>query len=138
MNNHKKIIIAAATGILALSILAIVSLSINQGFAQCATTLTLGTYPNKGTVGFNTGTLPVSLSGQLTDCDGNGIGGATITITGIGDDSKTVETNDYGRYSTSVGLGPGEYTIEAQYDGDNAHESSSATKKVTANENTQN
>lgn len=52
--------------ILTLSVLAAIS-STNQAFAQAKpTTLTLGAFPNKGKVGANTGTLPVSLFGKLT------------------------------------------------------------------------
>ncbi len=65
------------------------SLSVNQAFAQCPTSLTLGAYPNKGTVGFQTNTLPVSLSGQLKTC-GEGMGNTIITITGIDDSDKEV------------------------------------------------
>ena len=66
MNSNNKIIIfTAVTGILVLSILAISSIQVKEVSAQCPTSITIGAYPNKGTVGFETNTLPVSLSGQL-------------------------------------------------------------------------
>ena len=113
------------------------SLSVNQAFAQCPTSLTLGAYPNKGTVGFQTNTLPVSLSGQLKTC-GEGMGNTIITITGIDGSDKEVKTDNGGFYGLGVDLSPGAYTIEAIYDGNNSNEPSSATRTVTANENPQN
>ena len=63
---------AAVAAILGLAILAVIS-STNQAFAQAKpTTLTLGAYPSKGKVGATTGTLHVSLSGQLIS-EGSGV-----------------------------------------------------------------
>jgi hypothetical protein len=110
-------------GILMLAILAMIS-STNQAFAQAKpTTLSLGAYQNRGKVGFNTGTLPVSLSGQLTS-EGSGVVGATITFTGVNHGSTTTDSG--GHYGISVRLGPGTHTIEAHYGGDSDHKSSSA------------
>lgn len=64
----------------------------------------------------------------------SGIGGSTIIITGIDDNSKNVITNDFGKYSSQVRLGPGVYTKEAYFAGDNEHSSASATRTITVNE----
>jgi hypothetical protein len=117
----------AVAGILTLSVLAVIS-STNQAFAQAKpTSLTLGAYPNKGKVGFNTGTLPVSLSGQLTS-EGSGVAGATITFTGVEHDPTTTDSG--GHYGIGVRLNPGDHMIEAHFAGDSEHESSSATKTI--------
>ena len=64
MNNSNKItMVAAVTGILTFSILAMASSSNNQVSAQmvdCQTTLSLVSSPRTGTVGSD-GTLPVNL-----------------------------------------------------------------------------
>ncbi|MDF0681546.1 MAG: hypothetical protein P0116_11345 [Candidatus Nitrosocosmicus sp.] len=139
MNNTNKItLIASITGILTLSIIAMASsLSINQASAQCATALTLGAYPNRGMVAFESNVLPVSLFGDLK-CGDSGIAGATIIITGIEGEDKTAVTNNFGGYSSQVRLSPGVYTIEAIYEGDNQNDPSSATRTITANVNPQN
>ena len=67
-----------------LSILAISSIPVKEVSAQCPTSITIGAYPNKGTLGFETNTLPVSLSGQLKTC-GEPMGNSFITISGIDD-----------------------------------------------------
>ena len=133
MNSKNKIaIIVALSGILTFSILALTSLSINQASAQkCQTTLSLGAYPRNGYVGFESGTLGVSLTGNLK-CGDADIVGAPIIIRGIDGDDGTATTNDFGQYSLQVRLSPGVYTIEAIYDGDNEHDPASATKTVTA------
>ncbi|MFZ0511334.1 MAG: hypothetical protein WAM14_06995 [Candidatus Nitrosopolaris sp.] len=129
---HKTIAISviapvAVAGILTLAILAAIS-STNQAFAQAKpTALSLGAYPNKGKVGANTGTLPVSLSGQLTS-EGSGVAGATISFSGVDHGSTTTDSG--GHYGIGVRLGPGTHTIEAHYSGDSDHESSSATKVI--------
>jgi len=132
---HKPIVISgiapAVAGILILSVLAAMS-STNQAFAQAApTSLSLGAFPNKVTVGANTGTLPVSLFGKLTS-EGSPVDGATIHITGTGEGKQfTVTTDQFGSYSSQVRLGPGTHTIEAYFPGDATHTSSSATRVVT-------
>ena len=96
MNNHKITIIAAITGTLALSILAIVSLSINQGFAStfCPTNVMVSLDPDEGTVD-SSGFLVVSVSAQLDSANVcNFPFTETVTYTVIGDDSKTVKTDD--------------------------------------------
>ena len=99
-----------------------------QAYAQAKpTSLTLGAYPNKGKVGATTGTLPVSLSGQLTS-EGAGVAGATISFTGVEHDATTTDSG--GHYGIGVRLGPGTHTIEVHYAGDSEHESSSATKTI--------
>jgi hypothetical protein len=128
MNKNKIAGPVAVTGILMLAVLATIS-STNQALAQAKpTSLSLGAFPNKGKVGATTGTLPVSLSGKLTS-EGSGVGEASITITGIGEE-KHLTTNEFGSYSTFVHLPPGTYTIQAHYAGDSDHESSSATRTV--------
>lgn len=133
---HKPIsisVIAAVTvaGILMLATLAVIS-STNQALAQTKpTTLTLAAYPNGGRVGATTGKLPVSLFGKLTS-EGSDVGGASITLTGTGEGTKHLTTDQFGSYSTSTWLEPGTHTIEAHYAGDSDHESSSATKVITA------
>ncbi len=135
MNNNNKItIIAVLTGILTFSILAMTSFSINQVSAQkCQTNLSLGAYPRNGVVGFDSGTLGVSLTGNLKCGDANVVG-ATIIITGIDGGDRTATTDNFGQYGLHVRLGPGVYTIEAIYEGDNEHDPASATRTVTANE----
>ena len=139
MNNNNKItLITAVTGILTLSILAMASLSFNQvsaQFADCQTSLSLASNPRTGTVG-SSGTLPVNLLGELK-CGDSGIGGATIIISGLGESSQDVITNEFGKYSLGVPLGPGEYTIGAYFAGDATHASASAEKTLTVNEPSQ-
>ena len=88
--------IGAIAVILPLSLLATKPLT-NQAFAKCESSLSLVANPTKGTVGTITGTLPVSLSGELT-CGGpiRYVEGASITITGTGEGSKHVTTNFFG------------------------------------------
>ena len=117
----------AVAAILTLSVLAVISSS-NQAFAQAKpTSLTLGAFPNKGTVG-SAGTLRVSLSGKLTS-EGSEVGGATIHISGEGK-QFTVTTNEFGSYSTFVDLASGTHDIQAYFPGDATHTSSSATKTI--------
>src|SRR5215831_18154782 len=115
----------------AISVLALMS-STKQVFAQVtSTSLTLGAFPNKGEVG-STGTLRVSLLGQLTS-EGSPVGAATIHISGTGEGNEiTVTTSEFGRYSTFVDLAQGTHEIHAYFPGDDTHTSSSATKEVTA------
>ena len=135
MNNNNKItMIATVTSILTFSIIAMASLSSNQvsaQFADCQTSLSFASYPRTGTVG-SEGTLPVNLFGDLK-CGDSGISGANVIITGIDDNSNSVTTNDFGKYSLGVRLGPGTYTLEAYFAGDNEHGSASATRTVTVN-----
>jgi hypothetical protein len=128
---HKPIAISviapvAVAGILTLSVLTAIS-STNQAFGLKPTSLSLGAYPNKGKVGANTGTLPVSLSGTLTS-EGSGVSGATITFTGVEHGATTTDSG--GHYGIGVRLGPGTHTIEAHFAGDSDHDSSSATKTI--------
>ncbi len=136
MNNNNKItIIVTITGILTLSILAMATLSSNQvsaQFADCQTSLSLASFPRTGTVGSD-GTLPVNLLGELK-CGDSGIAGATIIITGIDENSNNVIANEFGKYSLQVRLGPGEYTLQAYFAGDETHPSASATKTLTVKE----
>lgn len=127
----------AVTGILVLSILAISSIPVNKISAQCPTSITIGAYPNKGTVGFETNTLPVSLSGALKTC-GEPMGNTFITITGIDGPDMQVKTSNSGDYGIGVRLSPGVYTIQAIYEGDDQNDPTSATKTITANANPQN
>lgn len=136
-NNNNIILLTAVTAVLILSMLAMTLLPAKQITAQCATTLTLGAYPNKGMVGLDSNTLGVSLFGDLK-CGDEGIKGATITITGLDGDDKTITTDNFGSYGTQVRLSPGVYTIEATYDGDDQNSPASAMKTITANENPQN
>jgi hypothetical protein len=130
MHNNRITMVAALAGILAMPILAAISHT-NHVLAKCDSSLSLGAYPNKGTVGATTGKLPVSLSGKLT-CGGSEVGGATITITGTGGGSRDVTTNEFGSYGLQHGFEPGTYTVEAHYNGDSDHTSASATRTITA------
>src|SRR5215469_17982104 len=124
MDKNKIVMIApvAVAGILMLAVLAAIS-STNQAFAQAKpTTLSLGANPNRGTVGSNTGILPVSLSGTLIS-EGSGVAGATITFTGVPGDTTT---DSGGHYGIRVHLSHGTHTIEAHYAGDSDHGPSSA------------
>lgn len=136
-NNNKLTLFAPITGILILSVIAITSISVDQVSAQCPTTITLGAYPNKGTVGFDSNTLPVSLFGQLKTC-GEPMGNTFITIKGVDGPDQQVKTSNSGDYGTSARLSPGVYTIQAVYDGDDQNDPSSATRTITANANPQN
>ena len=64
----------------------------------------------------------------------SGISGATVIITGIDENSNYVITNEMGKYSLQVRLGPGEYTLQAYFAGDKTHISASATKTLKVNE----
>ena len=67
-------------------------------------------------------------------CADSGIAGATIIITGIDESSNDVITNEAGKYSLQVRLGPGEYSLQAYFAGDATHVSASATKTLIVNE----
>jgi hypothetical protein len=129
---HKQVSVIApitVAGILMMAILAVIS-STNQAFAQAKpTTLSLGAFPNRGTVGSNTHTLPVSLSGTLKS-EGSGVAGATITFTGVPGDTTT---DSGGHYGIQVRLSPGTHTIEAHYAGDSDHGPSSAGIVIPVN-----
>jgi len=128
---HKPIAISviAPVTVAGLAILAVIS-STNQAFAQAKpTTLSLGAFPNRGTVGYNTGTLPVSLTGTLKS-EGSGVPGATITFTGVPGDTTT---DSGGHYGIQVRLSPGTHTIEAHYAGDSDHGPSSAGIVIPVN-----
>ena len=139
MNYSNKIImIAAVTGILTLSIVALASFSANQVYAQfadCQTTLSLTSNPRTGTVSSGS-TLPVSLLGELK-CGDSGIAGATVIISGIDDKSNSVITSDYGKYSLEARLAPAVYTLQAYFAGDSEHGSASASRTLTVNESPQ-
>ena len=124
-------VIAAVTvaGILMLAILATIS-SINHVFAQAKPTILSGSSPTSGHVGAHTGTLPVSLFGKLTS-DHSPVDGASITLTGTGEGTKHLTTNQFGSYSTVTHLSPSTHKIEAYFAGDATHTSSSATRVVT-------
>ena len=133
-NYNNKIIFATVTGILTFSILAMTSLSVNQASAQmaeCQTSLSLNSNPRGGTVASG-GTLPVYLLGELK-CGDSAIGGATVIISGINENTENVITDEFGKYSLGIQLAPGEYTIQAYFAGDDTHVSASATRTVTVN-----
>ena len=136
MNSKNKItLFATIAAFLTFSILAMASLSINQASAQmadCQTTLSLASFPGTGTVG-TSGFLHVNLLGELK-CGDSGISGATVIITGIDENSNDVITNEMGKYSLQVRLGPGEYALQAYFAGDATHISASATKTLKVNE----
>jgi hypothetical protein len=54
--------------------------------------------------------------------------------TGIDENSNDVITNEMGKYSLQVRLGPGEYALQAYFPGDEIHISASATKTLKVNE----
>lgn len=133
-NYNNKIIFATVTGILTFSILAMTSLSVNQASAQmaeCQTSLSLNSNPRGGTVASG-GTLPVYLLGELK-CGDSAIGGATVIILGINENTENVITDEFGKYSLGIQLAPGEYTVQAYFAGDDTHVSASATRAVTVN-----
>ena len=133
-NYNNKIIFATVTGILTFSILAMTSLSVNQASAQmaeCQTSLSLNSNPRGGTVASG-GTLPVYLLGELK-CGDSAIGGATVIISGINENTENVITDEFGKYSLGIQLAPGEYTVQAYFAGDDTHVSASATRAVTVN-----
>jgi len=142
MNNsnykyNNTIIFAMVTGILALSMITMTSISINQVSAQmaeCQPSLSLTSNPRGGTVASGS-TLPVYLLGELK-CGDSAIGGATVIISGINENMENVVTNEFGRYSLGVQLAPGEYSVEAYFAGDETHVSASAIRTVTVNERT--
>lgn len=138
MNGNSKIImVTMVTGSLAFSLFTISILFTNQASAQCPTSITIGAYPNKGTVGFETNTLPVSLSGLLKTC-GEPMGNTFITITGLDGPDQHIKTSNSGDYGIGVRLSPGVYKVQAIYDGDEQNDPISATKTITANANPQN
>ena len=123
------------TGILTLSMIAMISISINQASAQmaeCQTSVSLNSNPRGGTVASGS-TLPVYLLGELK-CGDSAIGGATVIISGINENMENVLTDEFGKYSLGVQLAPGEYTVEAYFAGDETHISASAKITVTVNE----
>ena len=136
MNSKNNItLFATIAGILTFSILAMASLSINQASAQmadCQTTLSLASSPRTGTVS-TSGFLQVNLLGELK-CGDSGIGGATVIFSGIDEGSRDAITNELGKYSLPVRLGPGEYELQAYFAGDATHISASATKTLQVNE----
>src|SRR5215467_4786584 len=125
------IAVLTVAGILMMLAILATILSTNQAFAQAKPTiLSLGSSPTSGHVDAHTATLPVSLFGKLTS-DHSPVDGASITLTGTGEGTKHLTTNQFGSYSTSTHLGPGTHKIEAYFAGDSAHTSSSATRVVT-------
>jgi len=138
MNNNNyndAIIFAMVTGILIFSMLAMTSLSVNQASAQmaeCQTTLSLSSNPRGGAVASGS-TLPVYLLGELK-CGDSAIGGATIIISGIDENTENVMTDEFGKYSLGVQLAPGQYSVQAYFAGDETHVSASAIKTITVNE----
>ena len=136
MNNFNKMtMIVAIAGFLTFSIIVMASLSSNPVSAQmadCQPTLSLTSFPRTGTVGSD-GTLPVNLLGELK-CGDSGINGATVIISGIDEGTRDVITNEFGKYSLPVRLGPGEYELQAYFAGDETHISASATKTLQVNE----
>ena len=136
MNSKNNItLFATIAGILTFSIFAMSSISINQASAQmadCQTTLSLASFPGTGTVG-TSGFLHVNLLGELK-CGDSGIDGATVIISGIDEGTRDVITNEFGKYSLPVRLGPGEYELQAYFAGDATHISASATKTLQVNE----
>jgi len=125
-----KLMAATAGAALVLIVGAITTMYSQQAFAMKPTSLSLGAFPNKGTVG-PAGFLRVSLSGKLTS-EGSEVGGASIMITGTGEGKQMhLTTNEFGSYSTFADLGSGTHTIEAYFAGDADHTSSSATRVVT-------
>ena len=135
ISKNKITLFATITGILTFSILAMTSLLINQASAQmadCQTTLSLASFPGTGTVG-TSGFLHVNLLGELK-CGDSGIDGATVIISGIDEGSRDAITNELGKYSLPVRLGPGEYELQAYFAGDATHISASATMTIQVNE----
>ena len=136
-NYNNTIIFATVTGILTFSILAMTSLSVNQASAQmaeCQTSLSLNSNPRGGSVASGS-TLPVYLLGELK-CGDSAIGGATVIISGIDENTENVITDEFGKYSLGVQLAPGEYSVQAYFAGDETHVSASAIRTVTVNERT--
>lgn len=133
MNNNNKIfLLTSVTGVMALSILAVIAShvpSVSGQMAECQTSLSLSSYPNGGTAAPGS-TLPVNLLGELK-CDGSPIEGATIMISGYDDNGNEVQTNEHGKYSTGIHLASGVYTIQAFFAGDANHISASASKTIT-------
>jgi len=142
MNNsnykyNNTIIFAIVTGILTLSMITMTSISINQVSAQmdeCQPSLSLNPNPRGGTVASGS-SLPVYLLGELK-CGDLPIGGATVIISGINENTENVLTDEFGKYSLGVRLVPGEYSVEAYFAGDETHVSASAIRTVTVNERT--
>ena len=75
---------------------------------------------------------PVYLLGELK-CGDSAIGGATVIISGINENTENVITDEFGKYSLGIQLAPGEYTVQAYFAGDDTHVSASATRAVTVN-----
>jgi|SRR5215831_754990 len=123
-----EIAFVVVAGILTLSVLAVIT-STSQAFAQTKpTSLSIDTYPCCERKALDS-TVNQNFSGQLTS-EGSGVGGATIHIIGSAAGFWFGTTSELGRYSVSVGLGPGTYHIHAHYAGDSEH-GSSDSKTIT-------
>lgn len=130
MNGNSKItVFITALGIFTLSFISVISLiSINQVSAQCSTDIYLSVTFERYVS--ESGAAQYHVLGNLSDCTGDAVKGATVVIKGIEDNDRTVLTDYYGQFSFRVNLERGEYSIQAIFDGDDSHESSSDTKTI--------
>lgn len=71
-----------------------------------------------------------TISGYLTDKEGNPIPQEDIVIT-WGSQTKTVQTNQQGAYTTSISIGSsGSYNVFAKYAGSNDYKTSTSTTEI--------
>lgn len=125
----KITILITALGIFTLYLISVTSLiAINQVSAKCTTDIYLSV-THERFVG-KSGAAQYRVLGNLADCTGDAVKGATVTIKGIEDNDRAVITDYYGQFSFRVNLERGEYSIQVVYDGDVSHESSSITKTI--------
>jgi hypothetical protein len=117
----------AAILILMLTILATIS-STNQAFAQQKpTTLTINVSPTTAKPG---SIAPISVTGKLTS-EGSGVGGATITFTGMsGVKAVTDADGTFSTTTSAVHMDKSTNSITAHYAGDATHMSSNSPSKV--------
>jgi hypothetical protein len=126
--NKNKIVMIAPVVVAGILMLAILAATTGPAFAQeKPTELTLNVSP---TTVLSGSTAPISVTGKLTS-GGSGVGGATITFTGLS--GVKAVTGPDGTFSTTTSASGMDITtnsITAHYAGDTTHMSSNSAAKV--------
>lgn len=125
--NLKLSVILTVVGIMTLCLIATKPLT-NQADAATACDLTIKADPGSGSLARGE-SIGQHLSGKLS-CDGKGLEGATIHITGLSG-SHSVKTDNTGEWKYTFLAEAGKsYTIHATFDGDSNHSKASAETTI--------
>lgn len=127
MMKLKISMILTVVGIMALCLIAMKPLT-NHAVAATACNLTIKADPGSGSLAVGE-SIGQHLSGNLS-CDGKGLDGATIHITGLSS-SQSVKTDSTGEWKYTFLANAGKsYTIHATFDGDSGHSKASAETTI--------